>query len=66
MAVTLAESDTVGFLALAFPYESGGMVGSQAIVGIPQYNMIVKYERKWYSYQVALPYKQNTLMDASA
>ena len=41
------------------------MVGSQAAIGIHQYNMIVKYELKGYSDQEALPYEQQTLMDAS-
>ena len=40
-AVTFTASNTVGFVALGLPDESGGMVVSQAAVGIPQYNMIV-------------------------
>ena len=41
------------------------MFGSQAGVGIPQYNMIVKYDLKGYNYQAALPDEHHTLMDAS-
>ena len=36
MAVTFIASNTSGFVDLGFPDDSGGMVGSQAIVGIPQ------------------------------
>ena len=35
MYVTLTESDTSGFVDLGFPGDSGGMVVSQAFVGIP-------------------------------
>ena len=42
------------------------MVGYQYIVGIPQYNIIVKYDLKVFSYQAALTDKQHTLVDASA
>ena len=55
MAVTLNASDTAGFLALGFPDESGWMVGVHAIVVIPQYNIIVKYDLKGYSDQSVLP-----------
>ena len=48
---------------LGFPDESGGMVGYQAIIGIPQYYMIVKYELKGYSDHAALMDKYQTLMD---
>ena len=65
MSVTLTASDTAGFVALGIPGASGGMVGAQAIVGIPQYNMAVKYELKGYANQSALPEEQQTLMDAS-
>ena len=41
------------------------MVGDQDVVGIPHYNMIVKYDLKGYSDQAALPDKHHTLMDAS-
>ena len=41
------------------------MVGVQAIVGIPQYNMIVMYDLKGYADQSTLPYEQKTLMDDS-
>ena len=41
------------------------MVGSQAAIYIPQYNMIVKYDLKVYSDQAAMSYKHQTLMDAS-
>ena len=44
--VTLTVSYTVGFVDLGFPDKEQGMVGAQTIVGIPQYNMIVKYELK--------------------
>ena len=46
-----------GVVDLGFPDESGGMVGYQAVVGIPQYYMIVKYELKGYADQAALPDK---------
>ena len=49
MAVTFIASDTAGFVALGFPDESRGMVGSQAVIFIPQYNMIVKYDLKGYA-----------------
>ena len=32
---TLTASDTVEFVALGFPDDSGGMVGTQVVVGIP-------------------------------
>ena len=65
MAVTLTASDTSGFVALGFPAKSGGMFGDKAVVGIPQYNMIVKYDLKGYADQSALTDEQQTLMDAS-
>ena len=65
MSVTLTASDTAGFVALGIPGASGGMVGAQAVIGIPQYNMIVKYHLKGCSNQAALPDKRQTLMDAS-
>ena len=65
MAVTLSAINTAGFVALGFPNESGGVVGSHSIVGIPQYNMIVKYDLKGYYDQAALPDKEQTFMDAS-
>ena len=46
MSVTLSSSYTEGFLVIGFPYESGGMVGAQDVVGIPHFNMIVKYDLK--------------------
>ena len=49
---------------LGFPDESGGMVGDQAVVGIPKYYMIVKYDLKGYSDQSEMQDKQHTLMDA--
>ena len=55
MAVTFTAFETSGFVALGFPDESGGMVGSQAVTGIPQYNMIVKYYLKGYADQAVLP-----------
>ena len=64
MSVTLAESETKGFVALGFPYKSRLVVGSCAIVDISQYNMIVNYNLKGYAYQSALPYKYQTLMDS--
>ena len=45
--------------------ESGVMVEAQAVVGIPQYKMIVKYDLKVYADQVELPDEHQTLMDAS-
>ena len=65
MAVTLTARDTAGFVALSFPDESGGMVVSQSVVCIPQYDMIVKYYLKGYADQEALMDKQQTPMDAS-
>ena len=65
MAVTLNAREIAGFVALAFPDESGDMVGSQAVVCIPQYNMIFKYYLKGYSKQAALTDKHQTLMGAS-
>ena len=41
------------------------MVGAQDIIGIPQYYMIIKYDFKGYSDQIALLDEQPTLMDAS-
>ena len=64
MSVILNASNTVGFVALGFPDESGGMVVAQSILGILHYNMIVKYDLKRYSDQAALPDEQQTLMDA--
>ena len=46
MAVNFTASYTAGFVALGFPDESGGMVADQAIVGVPQYNTIFKYDFK--------------------
>ena len=65
MAVTFTTSDTSGFVALGFPDESEGVVGAQSILGVPQYNMIFKYDFKVYDDQAVLPDKQQTLMDAS-
>ena len=65
MDVTLTESNTLVFVFLGLPDESGGMVGSQDVVGIPKYNMIVKYDLMGYADQAALPNKLQTLMDAS-
>ena len=59
------EIDTAGIVGIAFPDESGSIVGSWYIVGIPQHNIIVNYDINGYSYQVALPDKQQTLKDAS-
>ena len=55
MAVTLTKSDTAGFGASVFPDDSVSMVGYQAAVVIPQYNMIAKYDLKGYADQGALP-----------
>ena len=55
----------VGVVNLGFPDESGGMVGYQAVVCIPQYYTIVKYDLKGYSDQAALPDKQQILVDDS-
>ena len=52
-------------MELGLPDESGGMVISQAIVGIPHYYMIVKYNLKGYAYESALQDEYQTLMDAS-
>ena len=49
MDVTLSASDASGFVDLGLYDESRGMVGAQSIVGIPQYNMIVKYDLKEYA-----------------
>ena len=46
MAVTFDASDTAGFVALVFPDESGGVIGAQAVIGIPQYNIIFQYDLK--------------------
>ena len=64
MAVTLNARDTEGFVELVFPDESGCIVGSQFVVGIPQYNMIVKYYLKGHADQAALTDEQQTLVDA--
>ena len=48
MSVTSVASNTSGFVVLGFPGDSVGMVGAQAVVGIPQYNMIFKYDLKEY------------------
>ena len=61
----MTASDTSGFVALGITGESGGMVGSQAILGIPQYNKICMFDLKSYAEQPALPPEQQTLMDAS-
>ena len=65
ISVTLTASDTSGFVYLGIAGESGGMVGAQAILGIPQYNKIGKFDLKSYAKQGALPPEQQTLMDAS-
>ena len=65
MAVTLTASETVGFVAIGFPDESGGMVGSQAVVGIPKYNMIVTYDLKGCDDQAALTDEHQTITDDS-
>ena len=49
---------------LGIPDESGGMVGAQAIICIPKYYTIVKYDLKGYIEQAALPDKQQTIMNA--
>ena len=66
MAVNLTASNESGFVALGFPDKSGGMFGSQSVVCIPQYNMIVKYEFKVYADQSVLRDGYQTLMDASS
>ena len=66
IAVTFSTSNTEGFVSLGFPDESGGMVGAQVVVGIPQYKIILKYDLKVYVDQAVLLYKQHTLLDASA
>ena len=45
--------------------ESGGMVGAQAALCIPQYYMLVKYDLKGYSEQAALPDEYHSLIDVS-
>ena len=55
MDATLTANDTAGFVALCFHGESGGMVGDKAIVGIPPYNMIVRYDLMGYADQADLP-----------
>ena len=65
MAVTFDASDTAGFVALVFPDESGGVIGAQAVIGIPQYNIIFQYDLKGQAEQVALPDEHHALMDAS-
>ena len=57
MDVTLNASNTSVFVSLALPDESVGMVGAQAIVCIPKYNTIVKYDLKGCADQAALPHK---------
>ena len=49
MDVNLTESNTSRFVALGLSDNSGGMVGYHAVVGIPQYNMIIKYDLNGYS-----------------
>ena len=65
MAVTFDASDTAGFVALVFPDESGGVIGAQAVIGIPQYNIIFQYDLKGQAEKEALPYEHHALMDAS-
>ena len=65
MSVTLTSSNTAGFVDLAFPDESGGMVGAQSFIGIPQYNMTIKYDPNVYSDQAVLADTQKTVMDDS-
>ena len=65
MAVTLTASNTLGFVPLGFPDESGGTVGAQVVVGIPKYNMIVNYGLKGYADQAALPYEHQALINYS-
>ena len=48
-----------------FPDDSGVWFGYHAVVGIPQYYMVVKYDLKGYADQSALSYKQQTLVYAS-
>ena len=43
-----------GLVGLAFPDESGDLVGSQAVMSISQYNIIVHYDLKGYDDQAAL------------
>ena len=50
---------------IGLPDDSGGMIGAQAAVGIPQYNTIVKYDLKGCADQEALPYGHKILVDAS-
>ena len=63
MGFTLTASYKGG--GIGFPDESGGMVGAQVVLGIPQYYMIVKYDLKVYTDQATLTYEQQTLIDAS-
>ena len=65
MAVNLNASDKTGFVALGLLDESGFMTGSHVVVGIPQCNVIVKYDLMGYADQVALRDEHKTLMDAS-
>ena len=65
MTVNFTASKIAGFVVLGFPDESGGVVGYQAVVGIPQYNIIVKYDLMGYSDQIALLDEQQTLVNAS-
>ena len=48
-----------------FPDNSGVWFGAHAVVGIPQYYMVVKYDLKGYAEQAALPDEHQTLMDSS-
>ena len=50
-------------MALGFSDESGGMVGAQAFVGIPQYNTTVKYKLNGYAEQAEMLDEQKTLMN---
>ena len=59
----LTASNISGFVTLGLPAESGGMVGAQSVVGIPKYNMIVKYALKGYPDQADLLEEKKTLMD---
>ena len=64
MGVTLIASENRGGGGLCFPYDSGCVVGSQAVVGIHQLYMIGKYDLKRYADQEALPDEQQTFTDA--
>ena len=54
MADNLTAIYTVVFVDLVLPDEAGGMVGAQASLGIPQYNILAKYDIKVYADQAAL------------